>query len=89
MKRLYASVLCVSMAILAAEMGVIRQMSVTNSASFAAMIISIALLGFGISGTIITVKREAIMRRLDLLMYLSAAAFTLCAGYLFTASGSI
>ena len=89
MKRLYASVMCVSMAILAAEMGVIRQMSVTNSASFAAMIISIALLGFGISGTIITVKREAVLKHLDALMHLSALLFTLCAGYLFTIAGSI
>jgi spermidine synthase len=87
--RVFLSVLFVSVAILAAEMGIIRYMSVAGSASFAAMMISIALLGFGISGTIITIFRERFERRIDLYLYLSALLFLLSSGYAIPAAQTI
>ncbi|HEY1405812.1 MAG TPA: hypothetical protein VF857_04305, partial [Spirochaetota bacterium] len=80
-KRVYLSVFCVSVAVLAAEMGIIRFMSVANSASFAAMLISIALLGFGISGTIITIWKKRAEDNIDVLLCLSALLFALGAAY--------
>jgi spermidine synthase len=74
-KKIYLSVFCVSIAVLAAEMGIIRYMSAANSSSFAAMMISIALLGFGVSGTILTVWKEKIERHIDMLLCLSALVF--------------
>jgi spermidine synthase len=71
----------VSVSVLAAEMGIIRYMSVAGSASFAAMMISIAMLAFGISGTVITIFRERFERRIDLWLYLSSLLFLLSSGF--------
>lgn len=71
---LYLSVFFISLVVLGAEMSIIRVMSVINSSSFASMVISIALLGFGISGTVITVLRRRIEPYLDFILFGSAAA---------------
>ncbi len=80
-KRGLISVFLVSMAVLGAQLGVIRYMSVASWSNFAGLIISIALLGFGLSGTILTVLRERIERRLQDWLFWSAAAFIIAAGY--------
>ncbi len=72
--QLYIPVFFISLAILSAEMVIIRVMSIVNSSSFASMVISIALLGFGISGTIITVLRRRIESNIDRILYVSAVA---------------
>ncbi len=72
--QLYIPVFFISIAILAAEMVIIRVMSVVNSASFASMVISIALLGFGISGTMITMLRKRIEPQIDKVLFISAMA---------------
>ena len=64
----------ISLSILAAEMVIIRVMSFINSASFASMVISIALLGFGVSGTVITLLRRRIDLYIDRVFFASALA---------------
>jgi len=80
-KRGLVSVFLVSMAVLGAELGVIRYMSVASWSNFAGLIISVALLGFGLSGTLLTVMRERIERRLQDWLFWSAAAFVVTSGY--------
>lgn len=79
----------ISISVLAAEMGIIRIMSVVNSASFASMIISIALLGFGISGTAITLLRRSIGPRIDNLLFAAAAATMFFSSVSFPLAGLI
>lgn len=80
-KRGLISVLLISMAVLGAQLGVIRYMSVSSWSNFAGLIISIALLGFGLSGIILTIFRERIERRLQDWLFWSAVAFVIVVGY--------
>jgi hypothetical protein len=65
MKRLLAAILLVSMALLGFEITLMQVFSLVQWHHFAAMIISIALLGFGASGTAITLGRRWLLARFD------------------------
>ncbi len=82
-KRYFVSVFFISIATLAVEMGSIRFVSVINSSSFAAMIISIALLGYGLSATLLTIYKDKIEPVLDEWLFWSASAFIILSAYVF------
>ncbi len=82
-KRYLVSVFFISIATLAVEMGSIRFMSVINSSGFAAMIISIAILGYGLSATVLTIYKDNIEPVLDEWLFWSASAFIVISAYVF------
>ena len=59
----YASVALVSAVALAAEVLLMRMFSIVQWHHFAAMVISLALLGYGASGTFLSLLREPLLRR--------------------------
>ncbi|MFQ6133040.1 MAG: SAM-dependent methyltransferase [Armatimonadota bacterium] len=60
----------VSLAILAYEVALTRVLAIAQWHHFAYMIISVALLGFGASGTLIAVLQRAFRQRLDFFLWL-------------------
>ena len=60
---LFVSVACLSAAVLAYEVALIHLLAITHWTHFAAMVISLALLGFGASGSALTVARRAVAGR--------------------------
>jgi spermidine synthase len=70
-----ASLFFVSVTVLAFEIEVMRTFAVTSWSNFGSMVISIALLGFGLSGTLLTFCGRSIRRNPD--GWLGAAAFAL------------
>ena len=75
--RLAFLILCISAAILGYEIALMRALSVARWHHFAHMIVSVALLGFGASGTLISLLRERLLRRFDGALTAFAAAFAL------------
>ena len=75
--RLAILILCVSAAVLGYEIALMRALSVARWHHFAHMIVSVALLGFGASGTLISLLRERLLRRFDGNLTAFAAAFAL------------
>src|SRR5690606_30482334 len=73
----YPAVALVSTAAIAYEILLMRVLSIVHWHHFAYMIISLALLGYGASGTFIALAREALTRHFTLAFSLSALAFTL------------
>lgn len=69
----------ISAAVLAYEVLLMRLFSIIQWHHFAYMIISIALLGFGASGTVLALAREALLRRFTAVFCASAALFALTA----------
>lgn len=67
MKRIAISVFCVSAGIIAYQLVLIRILSIIQWHHFAFMVISIALLGFGSSGTILSLFRDKILPKFGLL----------------------
>ncbi|MBN2531770.1 MAG: hypothetical protein JXB88_02700 [Spirochaetales bacterium] len=57
-----AAVFLLSLALIAYELAVMRTFSVGNWSNFGSMVISIALLGFGLSGTLLTFIQKTIKR---------------------------
>lgn len=72
MRRLLAAVLLISTAAIAYEILLMRMLSIVQWHHFAWMVISLALLGYGVSGTAIALAREHLWPRFE-------AAFALCA----------
>jgi SAM-dependent methyltransferase len=70
-----ASLLFVSICVLAFEIEVMRAFAVTSWSNFGSMVISIALLGFGLAGTLLTFKGKSMRRNPD--GWLSGSAFAL------------
>ena len=62
-----------SATMMAFELAVMRTFSVGSWSNFGSMVISIALLGYGLAGTILTFLEERIRRRADAWLGLSAA----------------
>jgi hypothetical protein len=60
---LLLSVACLSAAVLAYEVALVHLIAITHWTHFAAMVISLALLGFGASGSALTVARRAVAGR--------------------------
>jgi len=75
--RLAILILCVSAAVLGYEIALMRALSVARWHHFAHMVVSVALLGFGASGTLISLLRERLLRRFDGALTAFAAAFAL------------
>ena len=67
----------VSAALIAAEILLMRLFSITQWHHFASMIVSLALLGFGASGTALALGRERAMRRAGEVFVAAAALFGL------------
>jgi len=70
---LYLGVLLTSSVVLGLELVLMRGLSISHWHHFAYMIISVALLGFGVSGSFLTIARGVVLRRPRLWM----AVFTL------------
>jgi hypothetical protein len=73
--RSLAAVFLVSGALIAAELAVMRTFSVGSWSNFGHMVISMALLGFGISGTMLTFIQRRVERNTERWLYLSAMLF--------------
>ncbi|HVP18288.1 MAG TPA: hypothetical protein VMU36_04775 [Spirochaetia bacterium] len=69
-----AALFCVSVCTLAFEIEVMRVFSVASWSNFGAMVISIALLGFGLAGTLLTFLSSQVRRRPDLWLVTSSFA---------------
>ena len=62
----------VAASVLAYQIVLMRTFAIESYASFGSMVISIALLGFGLSGTLLTVFRDAILKRRDAVLFWTA-----------------
>ena len=69
-----AALFFVSVCVLAFEIEVMRVFSVASWSNFGSMVISIALLGFGLAGTLLTFLSERVRRHPDLWLISSAFA---------------
>ncbi len=69
-----AALFFVSVCVLAFEIEVMRAFSVASWSSFGAMVISIALLGFGLAGAFLTLLSQQVRRRPDLWLVSSSFA---------------
>jgi SAM-dependent methyltransferase len=79
--RLLASVGLLSVAVVALQLSIMRLLALTQWHHFAAMVISVALLGFGAAGTVLALWRDRLLAHREnlvpLLMLASAAATAL------------
>ncbi|MFB3134095.1 MAG: spermidine synthase-like protein, partial [Rhodothermales bacterium] len=66
--RLHASIGVLSLAVIAFELVLIQLLSTVQWYHFAYMVISVALLGFGASGTLIALARQWLLNRFDVLL---------------------
>lgn len=73
MRSVYIAVFTVSTALIAFEVSLLQVLSIVQWHHFASLIISVALLGFGASGTILTLARRWMTVRFDKLLPLLAA----------------
>ncbi|VAX15194.1 FIG00933687: hypothetical protein, partial [hydrothermal vent metagenome] len=73
---LYFSIFTISVAILGYEILLMRLFSIAQWSHFAYMVISLALLGFGASGTFIAIARKWILPRFGSAYILNAALFS-------------
>ncbi|MGA2615835.1 MAG: hypothetical protein ABSG38_20540 [Spirochaetia bacterium] len=69
-----AALFFVSVCVLAFEIEVMRVFSVASWSNFGAMVISIALLGFGLAGTLLTFLSSRVRRRPDMWLFSSSFA---------------
>jgi hypothetical protein len=76
MRRLLAAVLVVSLAAIAYEILLMRMLSIVQWHHFAWMVISLALLGYGASGTAIALGRRWLETHFETVFALSALAFS-------------
>jgi hypothetical protein len=67
-KRVWISLFVISMSVVAFEIQLMHFFSIVQWQHFASMVISIALLGFGTSGTLITLFREKMLRNSSILV---------------------
>ncbi len=74
-KLIYASVFLLSASALAYEILLMRLFSIIQWHHFAYMIIGLALLGYGISGTVISFLQERLLRHFELVYSLSVFLF--------------
>ena len=73
----YLGIGALSAAVLLLELTLTRVYSVTQGYHFAFLAVSLGLLGFGTSGTVLAIGRELLLRKTRLLLPLSAFLFTL------------
>ncbi len=89
MKKINCSIFFISMSILSMQVALIRYFSIINSAEFVSMMISIALLGFGFSGTLITLLKNRITGSIDKYLYASNVLFAISISYCFLLSSKV
>lgn len=81
MRRLLAALTLLSFALIAYQLVLMQVLSFVQWYHFAFMVISVALLGFGAAGTVLSLAREWFLQRSDtlvpLLMMLSGASYAL------------
>src|SRR5690606_26426760 len=68
MTRLHLALALLSAALIAFELVLMRLLSTVQWHHYAYMVISVALLGFGASGTLLTFARTWLLRRLDVVL---------------------
>ncbi|MCX7788041.1 MAG: hypothetical protein N2442_10125 [Spirochaetes bacterium] len=71
-----AALFVLSVTLIAFELAVMRSFAVGSWSNFGAMVISIALLGYGLAGTLLTFLEEKIRRNADRWLYASALLLT-------------
>ncbi len=76
-RKILSSLCILSITLIAYELFVINTFAVGNWANFGSLVISTALLGFGISGTILTFIAERIKRNADTWLYTTSLLFVL------------
>jgi hypothetical protein len=69
-KKYYGGIFFITLATLAFEVAIIRYFSIALWSNYGYMVISIALLGFGVSGTLLTIIKDWVEKRINLLMYI-------------------
>lgn len=74
-KKILSSLFLLSIALITFELFVIRTFSIGNWSNFGSLIISTALLGFGISGTLLTFLQKKIKSNPEWWLYLSSLLF--------------
>lgn len=80
MRRFFLSIACLSGAMIAQEILLMRLFSIIQWHHFASMVISLALLGFGASGTLIAVARKPLQQHFSGAYRLSAVGLGITAG---------
>ena len=76
MRRLLLAILLISTAAIAYEILLMRMLSIVQWHHFAYMIISLALLGYGASGTFIAINKRLLQSRFELFFSVSALLFS-------------
>ena len=74
----YLGVLLISCVVLGLELVLMRSLSISHWHHFAYMIISVALLGFGVSGTFLALARRVLLRRPRLWMAIASLCLAVC-----------
>ncbi|KPJ52388.1 MAG: hypothetical protein AMS16_06430, partial [Planctomycetes bacterium DG_58] len=74
----YLGVLLISCVVLGLELVLMRTLSISHWHHFAYMIISVALLGFGVSGTFLALARRLVLKRPRLWMAIFALLLAVC-----------
>ncbi len=77
MQPIYISILLISVSVLAFEIALMRMFSITQWYHFAYMVISIALLGFGASGTFIAILQKRLTKHFNSVFLICAFLFAL------------
>ncbi len=70
MKKYFGGIFFIAMSTLALEIAVIRYFSIALWSNYGYMVISIALFGFGVSGTLLTLAKNWFEKRINLWMYI-------------------
>lgn len=77
MQAICISILLISISVLAFEIALMRMFSITQWHHFAYMVISIALLGFGASGTFIAILQKRLIKHFNTVFLVCAFLFAL------------
>ena len=87
--RLAFLILAVSAGVLGYEIALMRALSVARWHHFAYMIVSVALLGFGASGTLLSLFRRAFLRHAETALTVLAASFAVAIPVSFTLAQAV
>jgi spermidine synthase len=88
-KRLYISIGLLSASIIAFQLALMQMLSISQWSHFAYMVISVALLGFGASGTILTFTKKWLTKHIDLSLPVFVLLTSLCMALLMQFASNI
>lgn len=71
-----AALFLLSISLITFELYIMRVFSIGNWSNFGALIISTALMGFGVSGTLLTLIRKWVLKHGQLLLFITAVLFS-------------